>query len=174
MVLRGEAHVGIGRPIRHPDIELIPVLDDEMLLVVSARHPFARRGKVRMDELAAERLILFDRTSSYHELTRVMFRSAGVRPRSFLEVDNIDAAKRMVQEELGVALLPRSAVQAELRSQQLRAITVSDMTPLRRTIIAVRRRDAGPATGPLATFLELLVALAPKTTVQRARSTRAL
>ena len=99
---------------------------------------------------------------TYHELARVMFRSAGVRPRSFLDVDNIDAANRMVQEELGVALLPRSAVQAELRSQQLRAITVTDMTPVRRMIIAVRRRDAEPATGPLATFLELLVMHAPK------------
>jgi DNA-binding transcriptional LysR family regulator len=104
---------------------------------------------------------MFDRASSYHDLTRVMFRSAGVRPRSFLEVDNIDAAKRMVQEQLGVALLPRSAVAADLRSQQLRAVEVTDMTPVRRTIIAVRRRDAGPPTGPLATFLELLVTHAP-------------
>lgn len=37
-----------------------------------------------------------------------------------------------------------------------------DMTPARgRTIVAVRRRDAGPPSGVLATFLELLVALAP-------------
>src|SRR3954471_9498631 len=63
MVLRGEAHVGIGRPIRHPDIELIPVMDDEMLLVVSARHHFARRGKVSLRELAGERLLPLDTSS---------------------------------------------------------------------------------------------------------------
>lgn len=114
----------------------------------------------------------FDRASSYHELTRVMFRSAGVRPRSFLDVDNIDAAKRMVEEELGVALLPRSAIQAELRCQQLRAITVSDMTAVRRTIIAVRRRDAGLPTGPLATFLDLLVSHAPKDARAQPRRSR--
>src|SRR5207237_8147440 len=93
MFLRGEAHVGLGRPIRHPDVELIPVMDDEMLLVVSARHPFARRGKVSLRELAGERLVLFDRTSSYHELTSSLFRQAGVVPASTLELDNVEAAK---------------------------------------------------------------------------------
>jgi DNA-binding transcriptional LysR family regulator len=172
-VLKGDVQVGIMRPLKHPDVISTPVYEDGLILVAPRGHRFARLPHVRMQDLASEQLVTFDRASSYHELTRVMFRSAGVRPRSFLEVDNIDAAKRMVQEELGVALLPRSAVQAELRSQQLRAITVSDMTPLRRTIIAVRRRDAGPATGPLATFLELLVALAPKATADRPRSKRA-
>ena len=80
LVLRSEAHIGVGRPIRHADIELVPLFEDEMLLVVSARHPFATRGKVSMAELAGERLVLFDRTSSYHDLTSSLFRQAGVVP----------------------------------------------------------------------------------------------
>ncbi|HEX9494371.1 MAG TPA: LysR family transcriptional regulator [Candidatus Limnocylindria bacterium] len=162
LVLKGDVQVGIMRPLRHPDVIATPVYEDGLVLVAHRGHRFTRVAQIRMRDLAGEQLVMFDRASSYHELTRVMFRSAGVRPRSFLEVDNIDAAKRMVQEQLGVALLPRSAVEADLRSQQLRAISVTDMTPVRRTIIAVRRRDAGPPTGPLATFLDLLVALAPK------------
>jgi len=156
MVLRGEAHVGIGRPIRHPDIELIPVLDDEMVLVVSARHAFARRGKVRMDELAAERLILFDRTSSYHELTSSLFRQAGVVPTSTLELDNVEAAKKMVQQGLGVALLPRMALVVELKSGSLRPVKLIGAPPLSRPIVALRRKDAGEPIGPVAGFLETL------------------
>jgi DNA-binding transcriptional LysR family regulator len=156
MVLRAEAHVGIGRPIRHPDVELIPVLEDEMLLVVSARHPFARRGKVRMDELAAERLILFDRTSSYHELTSSLFRQAGVVPASTLELDNVEAAKKMVQQGLGVALLPRMALAAELKSRSLRPVRLLGTESLRRPIMALRRKDAGEPIGPVAGFLETL------------------
>ena len=156
MVLRGEAHVGLGRPIRHPNIELIPVLDDEMLLVVSARHAFARRGKVRMDELAAERLILFDRTSSYHELTSSLFRQAGVVPTSTLELDNVEAAKKMVQQGLGVALLPRMALVVELKSGSLRPVKLIGAPPLSRPIVALRRKDAGEPIGPVAGFLETL------------------
>ena len=156
MVLRGDAHVGIGRPIRHPNIELIPVLEDEMLFVVSARHAFARRGKVRMDELAAERLILFDRTSSYHELTSSLFRQAGVIPASTLELDNVEAAKKMVQQGLGVALLPRMALGTELKSGSLRAVKLVGAPPVRRPIVALRRKDAGEPIGPVAGFLDTL------------------
>jgi len=156
MVLRAEAHIGIGRPIQHPDIELIPVLDDEMLLVASARHPFARRGKVRMDELAAERLILFDRTSSYHELTSSLFRQAGVVPASTLELDNVEAAKKMVQHNLGVALLPRMALAAELKSGSLRPVKLIGAPPISRPIVALRRKDAGTPLGPVAGFLDTL------------------
>lgn len=174
LVLRGEVQVGIMRPLRHPDVASTPVYEDRLILVAHPKHRFARAPSIHMEDLAGEQLVTFDRASSYHELTRVMFRIAGVRPRSFLEVDNIDAAKRMVREELGVALLPRSAVGDELHGRQLRAIRVSDMTPVRRTIVAVRRRDAGQASGPLATFLDLLVALAPKPTPDRGDPERPL
>jgi DNA-binding transcriptional LysR family regulator len=156
MVLRGEAHIGIGRPIRHPDIELIPVLEDEMLLVVSARHPFATRGKVSLMELAGERLVLFDRTSSYHELTSSLFRQAGIVPASTLELDNVEAAKKMVQQGLGVALLPRMALSAELKARSLRPVKLIGTAPVRRPIVALRRKDAGAPIGPVAGFLEVL------------------
>ena len=156
LVLRGEAHIGLGRPIRHTDVELIPVFEDEMVLVVSARHPFASRGKVRMDELADERLILFDRTSSYHELTSSLFRNAGIVPASTLELDNVEAAKKMVQQGLGIALLPRMALAQELRARSLRPVRLLGAPVVRRPIVALRRKDAGPPMGPVAGFLETL------------------
>lgn len=156
MVLRGSVHIGLGRPIRHPDVLMTPVREDEMLLVVSRRHPFATRGRARMIDLARERLILFDRTSSYHELTSSLFRQAGVVPEGVMELDNIEAAKHMVQEGLGIALLPRMAVQAELRSRSLIPVRITGAPPLRRPLVAFRRRDAGPAVGAVAGFLETI------------------
>ncbi|MEX2047143.1 MAG: LysR family transcriptional regulator [Chloroflexota bacterium] len=156
MVLRQDVNVGLGRPVRHPEVELIPVFEDEMLLVVSRRHPFATRTRVRMDELASERLILFDRTSSYHELTSALFREAGVVPVSVMELDNVEAAKKMVQQGLGVALLPRMALAAELRSRSLRPVRLIGAQPVRRPIVALRRRDAGRPIGPVAGFLATL------------------
>ncbi len=156
MVLRQEVNIGLGRPVRHPEVELIPIFEDEMLLVVSRRHPFAARTRVRIDELASERLILFDRTSSYHELTSALFREAGVVPASVMELDNVEAAKKMVQLGLGVALLPRMALAAELRSRSLRPVRLIGAQPARRPIVALRRKDAGTPIGPVAGFLETL------------------
>jgi len=156
MVLRREVHLGVGRPIRHPDAELIPLFDDELVLVVSRHHAFAQRDRIRLQELADDRLILFDRASSYYELTSSLIRQAGVVPESVIEVDNVEAAKKMVIEGLGVALLPRMALLAELRARALRPVRVIGAPPIRRPIVAIRRTDAGIPMGPVADFLELL------------------
>ena len=156
MVLRREVDVGIGRPVRHTDAELIPVFDDELLLVASAAHPFAKRGKVRVLELAAERLILFDRASSYYELTSSLVRQAGVVPESVIELDNVEAAKKMVLQGLGVALLPRMALHEELQRRSLRPVRLIGAPRVPRPIVAIRRRDAGPALGPVGGFMATL------------------
>jgi DNA-binding transcriptional LysR family regulator len=158
MVLRRDVDIGLGRPIQHPDAELIPLFDDELVLVVSRHHPFAHRDRIRLQELADDRLILFDRASSYYELTSSLIRQAGVVPESVIEMDNVEAAKKMVIEGLGVALLPRMALLAELRARALRPVRVIGAPPVRRPIVAIRRADAGTPIGPVADFLELLSA----------------
>lgn len=158
MVLRREVDLGVGRPIRHPEAELIPLFDDELVLVTSRHHAFARRGRVRLQELAEDRLILFDRASSYYELTSSLLRQAGVVPESVIELDNVEAAKKMVIEGLGVALLPRMALLAELRTRSLRPVRLVGALPVKRPIVAIRRADAGKPFGPVADFLELLAA----------------
>ncbi len=63
----------------------------------SAGPPVCRCGRVDVSEIRHAQLILFDRTSSYYDVTNALFRIAGVVPRGVTEVDNIEAAKRMVE-----------------------------------------------------------------------------
>lgn len=156
MALRREIDLGLVRDLRHPDIESRPLYDDELVLVAHASHPFADVGRISMAEVASARLILFDRTSSYYDLTNAFFREAGVAPHGVMELDNIDAAKQMVGQGLGIALLPHTAVAAELEDGRLRAIAIEGAQPIRRRIVAIRRRDQGAVAGPTAAFLEIL------------------
>jgi DNA-binding transcriptional LysR family regulator len=69
-----------------------------------------------------------------------------------MEVDNIEAAKRMVERGLGVALLPGTAVADALSGGSLREIDLTGPATIRRRIVAVER--PGPrATSP---FLDTL------------------
>jgi DNA-binding transcriptional LysR family regulator len=156
LALRREIDLGLVRALRHPEIESRPLYEDELVLVVDAGHPFADRGVIAVDEIADVRLILFDRTSSYYDLTNAFFREAGVAPSGVIELDNIDAAKQMVDQGLGIALLPHTAVAAELADGRLRQVTIAGAAPIRRRIVAIRRRELGPPSGPVAGFLEVL------------------
>jgi DNA-binding transcriptional LysR family regulator len=161
MVLREEVEIGLMRPIQHAEVTSTLLYEDQLVLVVHRGHPFGARGEIRMDQMATEHLILFDRTSSYHELTSSIFRQAGIDPRGYLEVDNIDAAKRMVEQRLGIALLPLTSVQAEIGLGRLVPVTIADMPLVRRQIVVVRRRDVGDVSRVVSDFLATLTALRP-------------
>ena len=156
MALRHEIEVGLVRDLRHPLIESTLLYEDELVLVVDPSHPLASEGTIPVERIAEARLILFDRTSSYYDLTNAMFRAAGVSPRGVMELDNIDAAKEMVGSGLGVALLPHTAVATELADGSLRTVALSGTPPIRRRIVAIRRADLGPPSGIPAAFLAVL------------------
>ena len=142
LVLREQVQIGLVRELPHPAVTSVPLYDDEIVLVVHPHHRFADERSIPVLELASERLVLFDRTSSYFVLTSTFFRDAGVVPRGVMELDNVDATKKMVEHGLGIAFLPYTAVREELATGALQEIAIDGYQPVRRPIVAIRRRDA--------------------------------
>jgi DNA-binding transcriptional LysR family regulator len=141
MVLREQVQVGLVRELPHPATSARPLYEDEIVLVVHPAHRFAAERSIAVSELADERLILFDRTSSYFVLTSAFFREAGVVPRGVMELDNVDATKKMVEQDLGIAFLPYTAIRGELAAGSLHEVAIDGYEPVRRPIVAIRRRD---------------------------------
>ena len=156
MLLREEVQLGLVRALRHAEIESMPLYDDPLVLVVPPGHPFAKRSNLGIADVASERLIFFDRTSSYYELTQSFFLSLGVTPREVMELDNIESTKKMVERKLGIALLPRSAATGELAAKTLVEVKVTDAPVVTQKIVVIRRRDQGRPSGTVAAFLNLL------------------
>jgi len=142
LVLREQVQLGLVRELPHPAITSSPLYEDEIVLVVDPEHRLAAQASIEVGELATERLILFDRTSSYFVLTSAFFREAGIVPRGVMELDNVDATKKMVEHGLGIAFLPYTAVRGELAAGTLQEVGIAGYEPVRRSIVAIRRRDA--------------------------------
>jgi DNA-binding transcriptional LysR family regulator len=155
LVVRREVHVGLGRQVRHPLVRYSPIYDDVLVLVCAPDSALAGAQSAWRAALADTPLILFDRASSYYELTTALLREAGVRPRGVIELDNVEAAKRLVAGGLGVALLPRTSVAEEVASGSLVALRIEDADPQPRHIGVLRRTDAGQPSQALSDFLEL-------------------
>jgi DNA-binding transcriptional LysR family regulator len=159
MVLEDQVQIGLMRALAHPEVESTPVHSDTLVMIAGPEHPLAGRDGVRLAELAGEAVVLFGRSSSYRDFTAAIFRQAGMLTGSVMELDNIEAAKKMVEHGLGIALVPHSAVGAELALGALRLIDLADATPAEREIVAVRRRDAGRPSAAVAAFMGLLTSL---------------
>ncbi len=158
LVLREEVQLGLGRVIHHPDLEMRPFHKEGLVLVCAPDHAFTRRRSVTMADVTEEKLIMFDRTSSYYEITHAALLSSGVKLRRYMELDSIEAAKKMVERGLGVALLPATAVVREVDEKHLARVKLRDAPPMYNTIAAFRRRDAGRPEGVVAAFIALLSA----------------
>jgi DNA-binding transcriptional LysR family regulator len=162
LLKREQVEIGLVRSLPEPQLEAFTLYEDQLILVVHPSHPFAGAKRVRLQQLADEQFILFDRQSSYHELTSALFRESGVSPGGLMELDNIDAAKKMVEEGLGITLLPRIAVTEELASGRLVRVPIAGVAPLRRPIVAVRAANAPPPSPAAADLLELLREMRPE------------
>ena len=156
LVARGEVELGIVRQLRDARVRSRPLYEDELVLVARPDHQFVRAGRVDVAEIRHAQLILFDRTSSYYDVTNALFRVAGVVPRGVTEVDNIEAAKRMVERGLGVALLPGTAVADALTAGSLGEIELAGTATIRRRIVAVERLGSRPTSPFLDTLWGLL------------------
>jgi DNA-binding transcriptional LysR family regulator len=116
------------------------------VLVANATHDLVGAGSVTVEQLGDHPFIFFDRNSSYYSLAQGMFRQHGVVPRTQMELDSMEATKKMVEEGLGIAMLPKVALERELSDGSLREIAIADMpNPTRQiALISRRSRPLGP------------------------------
>jgi DNA-binding transcriptional LysR family regulator len=141
MVLGGDAELGLARSLHHPEVETVSLREDPLVLVSAPAGAMARAGRARLEEVASQPLILFDRGSSDWTLSHGLFRRAGLVPNVVLEVESIEAAKRMVERGIGLAFLPQLAVGREIRRRRLSAIDIRDAEPLSRSLDVIHPRQ---------------------------------
>ena len=146
MMLQDEAQVGLVRAVYHQDIETKGLIEDELVLVSNNTHELVGKGSVTVEQLGDHPFIFFDRNSSYYSLAQGIFRQHGVVPRTQMELDSMEATKKMVEEGLGIAMLPKIALERELKDGTLREIEIQDMpNPTRQiALISRRSRPLGP------------------------------
>lgn len=155
MVLDDEVQVGFGRPISHPDVCTVTIYRDELVLVVASEHRYAKRGTVDVADLDGESLILFDRESSYFALVMNIFRDLGIVPYQQMYMDNIEASKKMVEQNLGIAMLPAVSVEREIKLGTLHKVHLNTPEPVERDIAIMYRRNK-PQSGLMSSFLSLI------------------
>jgi DNA-binding transcriptional LysR family regulator len=141
MVLNDEVHCALERTVHHPEITTVALYEDDLVLVAAPGHRFARTGTATLDEIGRESLILFDRGSSYTALIQTLFRQNGIVPRTTMELDTIEATKKMVEEGLGIAMLPKVSTDRELTIGTLIPIVVTNAAMPRRQISLIYRKN---------------------------------
>jgi DNA-binding transcriptional LysR family regulator len=130
------------------------IYTDSLAFVVSPRHRLASRKTVSIKELASENFIAHNVVSPYREVVLREFQSHRVPLRMDVEMPTIETIRRLVQNDLGVAFLPRMCVEQEIEQKILCEVRVKEMHVERkiRLIYPTRRALSHAAKA----FLEVL------------------
>lgn len=138
-------------PVDDENLTVLPLFSEEMVIAVWRDHPLAGRGEVAFSELAGEPWVLSPENYELREAALMACEQAGFTPRVVLDGGETDTLLRFVASGLGIALVPRLAVQG---SSDLVPLRVSDQK-LQRSLGVVWRGDrvASPAARALREFL---------------------
>lgn len=134
------------------------LMADELVVVVSAEHPWASRERVTLDELRAEPMILRERGSGSRETFERALEGVGLDLGMFRivgEIASTQAVKQAVRAGVGVSLISQRAVVDECRARLLVCVQIRDLTVSRAFhLITHRDRTRSPLAQAFLTFVE--------------------
>lgn len=154
-LLAGDADLAIMGLIEDPqDLEIAQFLPNELVVIASPRHPLARRHQIPLEEIAREPFLVREIGSGTRADTERIFAEAGFPIRVAMELRSNGAIKQAVAADLGVAVMPRDAIELELETGRLVILDVQGF-PVRRWWSLVRRagRPVSAAADALWHFL---------------------
>ena len=103
------------------------IFNDHLAFIVSPQHRLASREEVSITELGRENFIAHNVVSPYRAVVLREFQRHKVPLNMDLEMPTIEAIRKMVQRDEGVAFLPRMCVGEEIRQGILREVRVKEM-----------------------------------------------
>jgi len=128
-LISGHLELGVSyRPEDRSELWFEPLYNEELKLVVSDRHPLARRRRVRMIELHNCRMVLLPRQFSTRVLLDDCFEAAGAQPMVVAELNSIAPMIELIRQTDLAGIIAETAVSP---AADLRAIPIEDPTPIR-------------------------------------------
>jgi DNA-binding transcriptional LysR family regulator len=112
----------VAYPQKIRQVEIIPFMEDRLVLAVHESHPLAQKKNVALEDLKNERFIGFDQDIPTRKATDQIFRAAKMEIEPVMEFDNIETVKRAVEINAGIALVPATTVENEVARGVIKAI----------------------------------------------------
>jgi len=109
----------VSLPVEARGIHTERLNEDQLVAIASPKHQLARQRTVSPYALAGEKLILGERGGNTRRLIDEFFAQAGVKPTVAMELSRQTAIKRMVEEDMGVGVVPLQSVREEVEKGRL-------------------------------------------------------
>jgi DNA-binding transcriptional LysR family regulator len=89
-----------------PDIDFIPILEEQLVLIVSKDHELASLDSINLKDVAKYPFVYFNKESGIRPLIDSLFNKVNITPRIICEVEEDSAVLGLVAVDYGIAIIP--------------------------------------------------------------------
>lgn len=89
-----------------PDIEFIPLINEELVVIVSNEHPLAQKDNIDLTEIDSYPFIRFSKKSGIRPIIDDLFKEVDITPNIICEVEEDNAVAGLVEINYGIAVVP--------------------------------------------------------------------
>jgi LysR family transcriptional regulator for metE and metH len=151
-------------------VRAYPLFEDELVVVVSPEHRFAKLGHVELEDLCDEHLLVYSSLEEGTSYLGELLRKAGLTPRRVSTITLTEAVVEIAAAGLGVSVLAKWAIGPSIASGRVVAVRLTrDGVHRHWHAVTLRRSVAG---GAVKAFVSMLTpgpkVLAPKRTLRLA------
>ena len=142
-----EGRIDLGMiewPLNHPDVQLIPWREDELVIFSAADHPFARRGVLSREDILSARWIVREENAGLRRGFDMALAEYSDSLNIFLELRHNEAIKTAVLSGLGVGCLSRMVVDRDFERGDLVPLSIPG-TNMRRQFYFAVQKNAAPS-----------------------------
>jgi DNA-binding transcriptional LysR family regulator len=119
-ILAGELDIAfVSLPVEARGIQTERLSEDQLVAIASPSHRLAKQSTISPYTLASERLILGERGGNTRRLIDQFFAQAGVTLSVAMELSRQAAIRRMVEEDMGVGIVPLHSVRESVDAGRL-------------------------------------------------------
>lgn len=150
----------LALPLHEEQLHTELLFEEPFVLAVPATHALAGRGRLDLDTIADERLLLLDEGHCLRDQALDVCHLAGASEKDGFRATSLETLRQMVAAGVGVTLLPLLAVQPPVpRSESIRLLSFTDSKPSRQIALVWRKSSAQGEF--LLKVAEVLAALPP-------------
>lgn len=144
----------MGRPPEEVEVESGAFMENPLVLIAPADHPFGREKSIQLKRLEQEVFLVREKGSGTRKAMEKFFEQHGIHLTTRMEVSSDEAIKQSVQAGLGLGIMSRDAVQNELRLGHLIVPDVLHFPIMRQWYVMHRKgKRLSPIAQAFKTFL---------------------
>lgn len=122
-ILENKIDIGlIENQSEHPDINVLPFMEDYMQAIVAPDHPLAKYSQVTLEQLAQYPFLMREKGSAGREILDACFALEQITVHPLWESASTQAIVRGVAEGLGVAVLPCLLIRKNIEEHTVKMI----------------------------------------------------